>query len=117
MKFDKIYYQRIFPLGPYINERIGVEILIEDGESPEAALAEAKKFVGKLGSELENKIQMTQTDNGASINEEWDMFLLTLKDASGKEEAESVIRQHGFWQIRNINPQIKEILYGKEEGK
>lgn len=57
MKIERIIYQKIFPLAPYVNERIGVEVKIEEGESPEDALLEAKKFVGKFGNDAENKIE------------------------------------------------------------
>jgi len=45
MKIDRINYQKVFPLGMYINERIGVEIQLDKGDNPEEALLKAKEMV------------------------------------------------------------------------
>jgi len=45
MKIDRISYQKVFPLGLYINERIGVEVQLDEGDSPEDALLHAKDMV------------------------------------------------------------------------
>lgn len=38
MKIDKVSYQRLYPIGSYLNERIGFEASLEEGESPEEAI-------------------------------------------------------------------------------
>ena len=49
MKVKTISYQKVFPLGQYINERIGVEIDCNlETESPFELLKEAKEFVEKF---------------------------------------------------------------------
>ena len=48
MKPTMISYQKLFPLGIYINERIGIEMQLDDGDSPEVALAKAKEIVHKF---------------------------------------------------------------------
>lgn len=45
MTVDRISYQKVFPLGMYINERIGVEMQLDKGDSPDEALAKAKEMV------------------------------------------------------------------------
>ena len=45
MKFTKVTYSRLFPLQQFSNERIEVEIQIDDHESEMAALELAKKTV------------------------------------------------------------------------
>lgn len=45
MKVDRISYQKVFPLGMYINERIGLEIQLDDGEDATIALSKAKAMV------------------------------------------------------------------------
>ena len=45
MKVTKIFYKRLFNLGNFQNEEIGIEVEIEDGELPSEALTRAKKFV------------------------------------------------------------------------
>ena len=48
MKPTMISYQKLFPLGIYINERIGIEMQLDDGDSPEVALSKAKEIVHKF---------------------------------------------------------------------
>jgi hypothetical protein len=48
MKPTIVSYQKTFPLAAYSNEKIGVEISIDDTDNPEIALAEAKRIVEKF---------------------------------------------------------------------
>ena len=48
MKAKKIYYKRLFSLGNYQNEEIGIEIEIEEGEKAMDVLQKAKLFVSEL---------------------------------------------------------------------
>lgn len=45
MSYHKVTYEQIFPSSAYLNERIGIEILVEKGQDPESALMECKKIV------------------------------------------------------------------------
>lgn len=45
MKITTVNYQKVFPLGQYINERIGVEIQVDPDESEVEALRQAKRIV------------------------------------------------------------------------
>lgn len=45
MKIERINYKKIFPIAPYVNESIGVEIQLDDGDTPEHALDLAKLIV------------------------------------------------------------------------
>lgn len=47
MKIQTIQYHKVFNLGNYSNEKIGVDIVIGEGEDPLEAFAEAKKLVEK----------------------------------------------------------------------
>ncbi len=47
MKYDKIFYQRLFPTGPYSNEKLGIELIIEPGETAEQGLTAAKMIIEK----------------------------------------------------------------------
>jgi hypothetical protein len=51
MTVDRISYQKVFPLGMYINERIGVEIQLDKEDSPEYALSKAKEMVESFHKE------------------------------------------------------------------
>lgn len=45
MKAKKIYYEKCFNLGNYQNEKVGIEIELEEDESVQSALLAAKQFV------------------------------------------------------------------------
>lgn len=45
MKTKTISYSKVFPLGGYSNEKIGVEIEIEAGDDVQKAIQEARQFV------------------------------------------------------------------------
>jgi hypothetical protein len=45
MKPDKVTYQKVFPLSPYVNEKIGIEIQLEEYDNPEYCLDFAKEIV------------------------------------------------------------------------
>lgn len=47
MKVEKIFYQKLFPTGPYSNEKIGVEVIVEPGETAEDCLTAAKNTVSE----------------------------------------------------------------------
>lgn len=47
MQIEKISYHKVFNLGNYSNEKIGVDIVLAPGEDPLDAFAEAKKQVEK----------------------------------------------------------------------
>jgi hypothetical protein len=45
MSYYKVVYDKLFPYAPYLNERIGIEILVETSQDPLEALEEARKIV------------------------------------------------------------------------
>ncbi len=45
MKLSQISYQRVYPLGSYSTERIGLEATLDEGENPETALSHLKILV------------------------------------------------------------------------
>jgi len=51
MKITTVNYQKVFPLGQYVNERIGVEIQCDGLESPEDCLITAKSMVERFHKE------------------------------------------------------------------
>ena len=48
MKVDRISYKKIFPLGSYVNETIGMEAQLDEGDDANECLAELKKQVEEL---------------------------------------------------------------------
>lgn len=45
MKITTINYQKVFPLGAYVNEKIGLEMSVDDGDNIDEAFKTAKKVV------------------------------------------------------------------------
>lgn len=45
MKVSLVKYEQIRNLGNYENQKVGVEIEVNDGESPEAAMEQARAIV------------------------------------------------------------------------
>lgn len=57
MKITKVSYSALANLGNYQNERIGMTAVLDDGESPEAAVEELRKRVTPLCNENLDKLQ------------------------------------------------------------
>lgn len=55
MRATKIYYKRLFNLGNYQNEEIGIEIEIQEGEKAIEVLQKAKLFIAGLDPKNENE--------------------------------------------------------------
>ena len=51
MRLDRISYKKIFPIGSYINETIGVEFQIDETDDWEETFVFAKEMVEKLHKE------------------------------------------------------------------
>jgi hypothetical protein len=51
MQIERVTYQKVFPLGMYINEKIGVDYLLNEGDDPKAALEAAKKLCQEFHEE------------------------------------------------------------------
>jgi hypothetical protein len=51
MKFTELYYEKVFPIAPYVNEKIGVRMSIEEGEDAKAAIETAREFAEECFNE------------------------------------------------------------------
>jgi len=61
MIVDKISYQKVFPIAPYINEKIGVEIQLDEHDIPGEALTHAKELVEQWHKEANPGLYLYQT--------------------------------------------------------
>ena len=48
MKIDRIQYQRVYPIGNYATERVGLEASLDENENPEEALAKLMTITNDL---------------------------------------------------------------------
>jgi len=63
MKIKSVNYQKMFPIGPYLNEKIGIEIELDDTETAESALDLAKMIAEDWHKENNPQLEgMTITD-------------------------------------------------------
>ncbi len=73
-----ISYQRVFPLGSYSTERIGLEATLDKGENPETALSNLKTMVEELHQET---LKSLPTD---------DFRVTTVRDVVEEEPMEKI---------------------------
>jgi hypothetical protein len=64
MKIKTIFYERVFPIAPYVNEKIGAEATLEDDDNPSDCLAILKETVEMWHKQNETKINETQSQQG-----------------------------------------------------
>jgi hypothetical protein len=110
MKFTKVTYSRLFPLQQFSNERIEVEIQLDDHESEVAAFELAKKTVMQfheqsVEEEEEKRVVDIKSEKSISAYESivkkidaettieglnsWDIFV----SAKGKENLKSYLEE------------------------
>lgn len=75
MRATKVLYERVHNLGNYENERIGIEIQLDEGEKADEALRLARVFVNRSlrpvmdeTDETELEIMASQLDAEGSSN-------------------------------------------------
>jgi Na+-transporting NADH:ubiquinone oxidoreductase subunit NqrF len=68
MRADRISYQKLFPLGMYINEKIGVECIVNEGENPATILQEAKLMVEKFHKDSNPGLYIEVNYEALSVN-------------------------------------------------
>jgi hypothetical protein len=67
MKIKTVTYQKTFPLAQFVNEKISAEVELQDGDSPEEALANAKSLVEKFHKDTNPQLYSNlQQTNGVS---------------------------------------------------
>ena len=79
MEATKIYYEKCFNLGNYENEKMGVEVELEQGEEAADALCRARGLINGLFRSEKDKLQEI-VDNPSRYNAQ------TYLDAKAKLE-------------------------------
>jgi len=85
MTINQVSYQKTFNLGNYSSERIGVEIVLNEGEDAKFALAEASKLVHEYHAQsnqifpsnspernetVSSELPVIQVDKGPSLEDQ-----------------------------------------------
>jgi hypothetical protein len=70
MIIDRIQYQKVYPLGSYTTERIGLEASLDEGENPEEALNKLKVIVDTLHAETLTQLDLYRGTQVVDIPEQ-----------------------------------------------
>jgi len=71
MKAKKIYYKKLFNLGNFQNEEVGIELEIEEGERASDVIEKAKQFVNSLDPRNEKERQYNEALDILKNKEAW----------------------------------------------
>jgi hypothetical protein len=94
MKFTKVTYSRLFPLHQYSNERIEVEIQVDDHESEITALELAKKTVMQFHEQLVKEEEKLVVDIQIGNN-----TTLAIQNARKAIEKETTLEGLNSWNV------------------
>ena len=86
MKATKIYYKKLFNLGNFQNEEIGVEIEVEYGERAVDVLQKARQFVNGLDPKNEKERKYNEACEILKNKNAWNYQRVV--------EAEELVRQY-----------------------
>jgi hypothetical protein len=85
MKAKKIYYKRLFNLGNFQNEEIGIELEVEEGEKANDVLEKAKQFVNNLDPKNEDEKKYKESLDILRNRGAWNYNRVIEADAFVKE--------------------------------
>lgn len=90
MKIEKVTYQKVFPLSPFVNEKVGIEIQLDAGEVAEDVLCIAKATVEGWHKAQNPGIYMDTQD--AVVNLQDEVKQITIDNAATIEELAALKR-------------------------
>ena len=112
MKITTVNYQKVFPLAQYVNEKIGVEIQVDEWDDPAEALQKAKKMVETFHRESNPQLESmaaTAIDSvpipSIQVQKPKDTVSLTIEQIN---QASDITVLESFKLLASRNPQIKE---------
>jgi len=96
MKFTKVTYSRLFPLQQFSNERIEVEIQVEEGESEVAALELAKKTVMQFH---EQSVKEEEEKQVVDISQKGSSIQVNIENAKKSIDKETTLEGLNGWNL------------------
>lgn len=69
MKIERITFQETFPTGNFSNNKLGIEIQLDDTDSPQQAYQTAKQIVNDAFVALNPQIQWNEQEQDQSVAE------------------------------------------------
>lgn len=120
-KANKIYYQRNFPIGQFLYEHIGIELIVEQGKTVDETIKEARELVFENHKKNNPQVEYSEIDIPITklvspVNE---------KDTKPKTQEEKIIDDiatvtdpkvlDGYQFISKKYPSIKEAVENKRK--
>jgi hypothetical protein len=105
MGYYKVNYDKLFPYAPYLNLRIGVEYIVEDGQDPKECLSMCSKVVEDFYKESNPNIP--QCDEDLTISVEPISPIESIK--KDIQDCDSITNLESYRLIVKNNPELKEI--------
>lgn len=135
MKVKTILYHQTIPTGSYANEKIGVEVELSEGDTPEQAFAYAKEMIDKIhrennpqlyGVQQKETIPIIEKSEYSNVSEMYDAVVKPLTPAEKKQlQIQSTIKQiqeitelkvlESFKLIASKNPELQTAYNNKEK--
>lgn len=69
MKINKVFYEKLFPTGSFLNERIGMEASLDPGDDEQGALHSLKEKVEKFHKDSNPLLDTVAPDQQPIISE------------------------------------------------
>jgi uncharacterized cupredoxin-like copper-binding protein len=110
MNITTVSYAKLFPLGAFINEKIGVEISISEGEDARFALSEAKKLVHEFHFEQNKELYEMKGTTVTTIEPELVGELAIINDIKSCKELKVL---ESYRLIVKNNPELQEAYDNK----
>lgn len=114
MIIDKVVYQKLYPLDPYLNERIGFEATPEPFETPEQVLDQLKDIADKWHEKQDAPVKiipgrrtLAQEQQSREIMEE---LIKTITNIHYKEDADDFVKASQYRLMLLTNEGVKNII-------
>ena len=120
MHIEKVSYQKTFNLGNYSSERIGVEFVLNQGESADKALDVARQLVHEYHVKYQVKINpdyqylLNGTDSEPPFVEEDKSPVSIVDNAKNFIDSCTSVKELKAWELMsNTKPELKEYYNNK----
>ncbi len=119
MNIDRIAYQKVFPIGSYATERIGLEATLDIGENPEEALTKLKTITNELHIATMFELEGYRGTSVREIGEQEqqvDKVPDELQDAlDGIEKCQDMSELKNWWTLSKSNLKLSQAYKAKEK--
>ncbi len=119
MNIDRIAYQKVFPIGSYATERIGLEATLDVGENPEEALTKLKTITNELHIATMAELEGYRGTTTRVVEEKETQVTKVpdeLQDAlDGIEKCQDISELKEWWTLSKSNLKLSQAYKAKEK--